>query len=146
MELDQLQQLTAWLLSSDLRCLELSRPGERVRLTVADSSRSAGSIDDDKPDATVPAAIPGGHPDSGAFVVRTESAGLFTLRHPMRNEPFVEVGDRVRENTVLGLLKIGLLYAPITAPTAGAITKITATDGALLGFGSPVFELEPTRI
>jgi acetyl-CoA carboxylase biotin carboxyl carrier protein len=41
------------------------------------------------------------------------------------------------------LLKIGLLYAPITAPTAGIVTRITAADGALLGFGSPVFELEP---
>jgi biotin carboxyl carrier protein len=142
MELDELRQLTAWLLSSDLRCLELSRPGERVRLTVADGSRSAVSINDDKPDA--PAAISAGHPGSGAVVVRTESAGLFTLTHPMRNEPFVKIGDRVRENAVLGLLKIGLLYAPITAPTPGIVTKITATDGALLGFGSPVLELEPT--
>jgi acetyl-CoA carboxylase biotin carboxyl carrier protein len=62
----------------------------------------------------------------------------------MRNGPFVKVGDRVRENDVLGLLKIGVLYAPITAPTAGVVTKITAADGTLLGFGSPVFELEPT--
>jgi len=61
----------------------------------------------------------------------------------MRNAPFVNIGDTVRKNDVVGLLKTGLIYAPVTAPIEGVVSRIVATDGEMLGFGSPVMELEP---
>ncbi len=141
MDLNELQQLIASLEASGLRSLELSRPGERIKLTVGDdhvvqvASADAAAEPFDAP-ASVQAAQAG-------ITVLTEAAGLFLATHPMRSKPLVEVGQGVKKNDVVGLLKIGHIYAPVTAPADGVVTQIIAEDGAVLGFGSVVLELEP---
>lgn len=137
MELNEIQQLIAWLKASGMRNLELNRPEERLRLKVSGSdpirvaNRVGGPVT-----STPPAA-------SRRRVAQAESAGIFLAAHPMRHAPLVKVGDTVRKNDVLGLLKTGLIYAPVTAPIDGVVSKIVATNGQMIGFGSPILELDP---
>lgn len=141
MDLNELQQLIASLEASGLRSLELCRPGERVKLTLCENNEVLIESGDTAA-APSPAAVnsPAG---PASTTLLTESAGFFLAAHPMRNKPWVSVGDTVKKNDVLGLLKIGQIYAPITAPADGVITQILASDGALLGFGAPVLEMTP---
>jgi biotin carboxyl carrier protein len=140
-EADELQQLALMLRASGFNCLELSRPGEFVKLTMARRRGSAVAVNEE--DQAALGAFAPAHTASAATVVRAESAGLFLAAHPARHAPFARVGDTVRKDDVLGLAKIGPIYAPVTAPADGVVTRIIATDGALLGFGSPVMELGP---
>lgn len=142
MELNELQQLIAKLEASGLRSLELSRPGERVKLTMSDNSEvQVVNADDTVELFAAPASLQAA---PAGTTVLTEAAGLFLATHPMRSKPLVEVGQSVKKNDVLGLLKIGPVYAPVTAPTDGVVTQILASDGALLGFGAPVLGIAPS--
>ena len=143
MELNELQQLIASLEASGLRSLELSRPGARIKLTVSDNNGVPQVvIADDMTELSAAPVSP--HDVPVGTTVLTEAAGLFLATHPMRSKPLACVGDVVKKNDVLGLLKIGQIYAPVTAPTDGVVTKILATDGVLLGFGTPVLEMAPS--
>jgi len=141
MELNELQQLAACLEASGLHSLELNRKGERVKLTVRGGSEARIVTGAESVEATGPLDSPQQSP--AAIVVTTESAGTFLATHPMRAHPLVEFGSIVKKHDVLGLLKVGLIYAPIIAPADGVVTQLLASDGALLGFGAPVLELGP---
>ena len=137
MELNEIQQLVACLNASGIRHLELNRPGEGVRLKISGSDQlRVANLDGASGTSTPPAA-------SARPVARAESAGIYLAAHPMRHTPFVNIGDTVRKNDIVGLLKTGLIYAPVTSPTDGVVSKIVATNGETIGFGSPVLELEP---
>jgi acetyl-CoA carboxylase biotin carboxyl carrier protein len=141
-DLNELKQLVAWLEASDLRSLELSRPGEYLKLTVSGNNQAVVIAAEGVTDAS---ALPeGGCGESAEMTVHTESAGVFVATHPMRSAPFAKVGDFVKKNDILGLLKIRHIYAPITAPVDGVVTQIVATDGVLVGFGAPVLRIDPT--
>ena len=141
MDLNELQQLIASLEASGLRSLELSRPGERVKLTVCENSEV--HVENGETSAAQPVAASSPQATQASTTVLTESAGIFLATHPMRNKPLAAIGDQVKKNDVLGLLKIGPIYAPITASADGVITQILARDGALLGFGAAVLEIAP---
>jgi biotin carboxyl carrier protein len=138
-ELNEIQQLIAWLEASGMRSLELNRAGEYLRLTVSGGDHNQiGNLDGASGSSTPPA-------EGTGRVALAESAGIFLSAHPMRSTPFVKIGDTVRKNDVVGLLKTGLIYAPVTAPSEGVVSKIVATDGEMIGYGSPVLELSPVR-
>ena len=139
MDLNELQQLVAWVEASDLRCLELTSPEGHITLTRSESDPLAVDMTEPKGGAE-----PVGNDEGAAKTVFTETAGLFVSVHPMRDRPFAVIGDPVARNDVLGLLQIKHIYAPIRAPIDGVVTAILATEGALLGFGTPVFRITPT--
>jgi len=136
-ELNEIQQLIAWLEASEMRNLELNRPEECLKLEISDCNRVRVASRNSASGTLPPPAA------RICPVALAQSAGIFLSAHPMRNAPFVNIGDTVRKNDVVGLLKTGLIYAPVTAPIEGVVSRIVATDGEMLGFGSPVMELEP---
>lgn len=139
MDLDELQQLIASLEASGLRSLELHRPGVHVKLTVSSGNAAQIATTDEGFETVASSAIP--KEDPNGVTVSAESAGVFVGTHPMRKDPLVAVGSVVKKDDVLGLLKIGPIYAPIIAPFDGVVAQILVGDGALLGFGAPVMEI-----
>lgn len=139
MELSELQQLTAWLKASSLHHLELSRPGEHIRLSVS-GALPLGPGDACATEACGPSLT---QQDAALVLVRTATAGVFRGTHPLRDAPFVTKGSVVRRGDVLGLLKIGLLYAPVLAPMDGTVVELVAVTGNVLGYGAAVLRLHP---
>jgi len=136
-ELNEIQQLVACLNASGIRHLELNRPKEGARLKISGSDQLRVANQDGASGTSTP-------PAAGIRrVALAESAGIFVAAHPMRHAPFVKIGDTVRKNDIVGLLKTGLIYAPVTSPIDGIVSKIVATNGEMIGFGSPVLELDP---
>ena len=43
-------------------------------------------------------------------------AGRFLPAHPWRAKPFAEIGQRVAAGEIVGLVQVGCLYVPVTAP------------------------------
>ena len=85
------------------------------------------------PDVSVPEpAAPEGEPPA------SETAGLAEVRSPLPGtfyrapkpgaSPFVEVGSRVGEDTVVGIIETMKMFNPVPAGTAGLVASIELAD------------------
>jgi biotin carboxyl carrier protein len=70
--------------------------------------------------------------------VKADVAGYFLAAHPWRDKPFVAPGQSIEAGAIVGLVKIGLLYAPVVAPAAGTVDTVIAETGATVGYGTPI--------
>ena len=127
MRLDELHQLSAWLAATDIRLLELSGPGAHLHLH-HDGARV--EVVDGKP-AEIPRPV-----------ARAGSVGIFLHHHPLREELLARPGARIRAGQTLGLLRIGSLLLPVTAPQDGIVANTLAGHGEAVGFGTPLVEYQ----
>jgi acetyl-CoA carboxylase biotin carboxyl carrier protein len=130
MRIDDVRQLSAWLQATDIDMLDLQGPDERLCLR-----RNGGKIE------VVPAVVR--EPFRPLTVVRAESVGVFLHEHPQRGEPLATSGARVRAGQALGLLQIGALLLPVTAPHDGTVEGALVAPGKAVGYGTPLIELRP---
>ena len=121
-------QLAAWLAGTDIGLLELRTPQGTLRL-----GRQGDDI------VELPAEVTGAETVS----VHAPSVGVFLHSHPLAAAPLARIGERVDAGRVVGLLKIGPLLLPVTAPQAGIVDSIHAADGLPVGYGTPLVELHP---
>ena len=132
MPIDSLQQLSTWLDDAGIGLLELRGPGVLLRLgrDAADAA-PAGEWN-----AAVPDALHG-------ITVNAPSAGVFLLSHPMQSSPLAPVGAQVRAGAPIGLLQIGALLLPVRAPQAAVVTSLHVPHGTVVGYGTPLVDLDP---
>jgi acetyl-CoA carboxylase biotin carboxyl carrier protein len=91
------------------------------------------------PTAPSPAlAMPINRSGESATVAKADVAGIFVPAHPWRPKPFAEPGQRIEAGAIVGLIKIGKLYAPVVSPAAGVVDTIVAEAGATVGYGTPI--------
>ncbi|KWR88200.1 acetyl-CoA carboxylase biotin carboxyl carrier protein [Cupriavidus sp. IDO] len=133
METEHIRQLCAWLAATDIAELDLRGPGVHLCL------RREGATVHESVALPTPEAV--GSPASSE-IVRAGSVGVFRHRHPQRSAPLAAVGSAVRESQALGLLQIGPLLLPVTAPREAVVLDIPAPDGAVVGWGTSLVELE----
>ena len=50
-------------------------------------------------------------------------------------QPFIEVGSRVEEDTIIGIIEVMKLMNTVRAGTRGTVIEILAQDGALVEYG-----------
>lgn len=123
-------QLAAWLDGTDIGLLELRTPQGTLRL---------GRQGDDIVELPAEAA----ESESETVPVHATSVGVFLLSHPLATAPLARIGERVDAGQTLGLLEIGPLLLPVTAPQAGIVSGIHAADGLAVGYGTPLVYLHP---
>ncbi len=129
MKIDDVQQLSAWLAATDIDLLELHGPGEHLCLR-----RDGARVE----------IVPGDalQDDPGQRAVATAaSVGVFLHGHPLRGEALASPGTVVRAGQVLGLLQIGALLLPVTAPAEGIVQAVLVARGVTVGYGTPLVEL-----
>ncbi len=98
--------------------------------------------------APVSAGEPAGAAESGTFVVRSSQSGRFYLRPAPGEAPFVEVGGLVEVGHPIGLIEVmktfaHVRYAGADMPARARVTRIVVADGAEIGAGDPLLEVEP---
>jgi len=129
MKIDDVQQLSAWLAATDIDLLELRGPGEHLCLR-RDGARVEivpGDALEDGPEQTA--------------VATAASLGVFLHGHPLRGETLASPGTPARAGQVLGLLQIGALLLPVTAPAQGIVQAMLVAQGVTVGYGTPLVEL-----
>jgi acetyl-CoA carboxylase biotin carboxyl carrier protein len=137
MRIDSLQQLSTWLEDADIGLLELRGPGVLLRLgrdaadVAAVGERSVSTSD---PSRCTP---------SPGLMVAAPSAGVFLHVHPMQSTPLAPVGVQVLAGAPVGLLQIGVLLLPVCAPRAAVVTGLRVAHGTLVGYGTPLVDLDP---
>jgi acetyl-CoA carboxylase biotin carboxyl carrier protein len=133
MRFDSVQQLSAWLADTDIAVLELSGPGVSLRLHQGDAS---GTIE-------AQGAAPAMPMRPQSLTVRAPSVGVFLAAHPLHSSPLASPGARVRAGEPIGLMQIGVLLLPVHAPQDAIVRVVRAASGTPVGFGTPLFELDP---
>jgi biotin carboxyl carrier protein len=113
---------------------------ERIELEDAEGSLSlalppTAAAADPVPRPTVQLA------ETPAPVAKATIAGRFLPAHPWRAKPFAEIGQPVVTGEIVGIVQVGHLYVPVTAPADGVVDAILAEPGALVGYGSPLLRL-----
>jgi len=76
------------------------------------------------------------------LTVRAPSVGVFAA-HPLQVTPLALPGARVRAGEPIGLMQIGALLLPVHAPQNAIVRAVRAAPGTPVGFGTPLFELDP---
>ena len=132
MQFNDIARISAWLAATDIAELELRGPGTSLRLR------------QDRDDSTDMADGPlQARPSHSS--VKAQSVGVFLHRHPLHDRPFVEAGAPVRVGQMLGLLQIGALLLPVTAPRSGVVVGLCLPHGTAVGFGDALVALDHFR-
>jgi|SRR5450830_895304 len=138
---DELRELIGLMEAGDLHVLELKRPDFKVRLEIANETRNglpwqacnvAEAID--APGTATSYAA------SATTVVTAPHFGIFSTRHPARQEAFVEEAQQVACGDTLGVLRINEIYVPVLSPVAGSLHRLV-DDEVLVGYATPLFEI-----
>ncbi len=134
---------------NDLSVFEIEKDGFRLKLQ---RGGSQGAV------AGPPAAVPGAGkpgtaaPESAAPPPKpAESAPLKEIVSPMvgtfyraaspDKPPLVDVGTRVTENTVVGIIEAMKVMNEIKAETSGVIAEVVAENGKPVQFGEVLFKV-----
>lgn len=93
-----------------------------------------------KPAAAVAAPVVA---SGGGSEVPAPLLGTFYHAPKPGADPFVKVGDRVTEDSVIGIIEVMKLMNQVTAGVAGTITEIVAPNGELVEHGQPLVRIQP---
>ncbi|RKF18344.1 acetyl-CoA carboxylase, biotin carboxyl carrier protein [Altericroceibacterium spongiae] len=129
------------ILEMDGLKLELARDGSKVRssLPVPVSSTSTAP----SPAPTPPVSSAGRGSEDGLVEVRSPLLGVF-YRAPKPGEPpFIEVGDRVEEETVIGIIEVMKLMNSARAGVSGEVVEIVGTNGEMVEHGEVLVLVRP---
>ena len=139
--------------SGDLK-LSLRRGEAGVAPSTASRSRSpvargrtkeaeAAAASPPPPAGEVARSAGGGEPDDGSASVPSPLLGIF-YRAPKPGEPaFIEVGSKVEEDTVIGIIEVMKLMNSVRAGVKGEVVEILAPNAALVEYGETLIRVRP---
>ncbi len=81
--------------------------------------------------------------DSALRQVVAPVIGTFYRRPSPTQPPFVEVGDEVGPETVVGIVEVMKLMVPVEAGLRGRIAQVCAEDATAVEEGQALFEVTP---
>ena len=132
MNADLTLQLSAWLAATDIACLELRGPGVDLCLL-----NRGGQVESVPPGMARPGA-------TASLPVTAASVGIYLHAHPVHEAPLATAGQPVVAGQPIGLLRVGALLLPVTAPHAGAVVRHLVAPSTVVGYGTPLAELIPS--
>jgi len=89
------------------------------------------------------AAKPAAPPEPGAVPVAAPLLGIY-YRAPKPGEPpFVEVGDKVQADSIIGIIEVMKLMNTVRTGVAGQVVAISAPNGELVEYGQAILWVRP---
>jgi acetyl-CoA carboxylase biotin carboxyl carrier protein len=86
-----------------------------------------------------------GHATDGFQPIVAPMLGTFYRAPAPGATPFVDVGARVEEETVVCLIEVMKMMNAVPAGIAGTIVEVCAENAAVVEYGAPLFRVEPER-
>ena len=130
MTAEAIERLVAWCAAASVDEIELAQAGFSLHLRL-----HAGNVAPGAAVAEAPKAEP------IAKNVRAPGVGVFRLAHPTTGYPVVETGQPVRKGETVGVLQVGPHLKAVVSPADGVLGAALAEDGAVVGYGTPLYGL-----
>ncbi|WP_026573063.1 acetyl-CoA carboxylase biotin carboxyl carrier protein [Bacillus sp. UNC438CL73TsuS30] len=80
--------------------------------------------------------------DEGVFYIKAAMTGLFYAQPEPGAAPYVKVGDKIENDTTVGLIEIMKVYSAIMAGVTGEVTEILVEDSQLVEYGQPLLAVK----
>lgn len=77
-----------------------------------------------------------------AITINAPMVGTFYKSPSPEADPYVKVGDKVTNNSIVCILEAMKLFNEIQAEVSGEIIEILAEDGQLVEYGQPLFKVK----
>lgn len=74
-------------------------------------------------------------------IVKSPMVGTFYIKPSPTSEPYVEVGKDVNKGDTLCIIEAMKLMNEIESEFAGKVLEILVEDGAVVGYGTPLFRI-----
>ncbi len=107
-----------------------------------------GEASGDPAEATdVPASPPPAEAQSsdGRHPIVAPMLGVFYRAPAPGATPFVDLGARVDESTVVCLIEVMKMMNAVPAGVSGTIVEVCAENAEVVEYGAPLFRVEPDR-
>ena len=144
----EIRRLADLLRDYGLTEVEVEREGVRIRLR-----RDLAAAPSTSP--AIPASSAAPTPSAIAATPSASEAHLLTIEAPMVGtfyrassptaEPYVSVGDLVKEGQILCIIEAMKLMNEIESKVAGRIVKVLVENAHPVEFGQPLFLIDPAR-
>jgi acetyl-CoA carboxylase biotin carboxyl carrier protein len=157
LDVDTLKSLIKLMTDNGLHELELEEEGKRIHLrrgeerahavhapVIAHAPAPAFSMPS-APAASAAAPAPAGKASDlppGVKVVKSPMVGTFYRSPSPDAAAFVDVGDKVQEDTVLCIIEAMKVMNEIKAEVKGEIVKVLAANGEAVEYGEPLFHVK----
>ena len=138
--LEAVRRIVSAVRASDVTELRIERGNFRVRLRRAPSGGPLGTA-------------PGGPSEAGLDGEQDARAGLHAVVAPFTGvffrapspsaRPYVNEGDWVEADAVIGLIETMKVFNEVTADRSGRVVAFEAQSGQLVHAGDPLVRLEP---
>src|SRR3954470_3075724 len=113
-------------------------PEAREPAREASPPAAPASADADGARAAAPAA---GSPNGGA-TIDAPMLGTFYRAGAPGEEPFVDVGSQVEEDTVVCLIEVMKMMNAVKAGVSGTVVEVCARNAELVEYGEPLFRVD----
>jgi acetyl-CoA carboxylase biotin carboxyl carrier protein len=142
---DDVREILRLIDQSDVEELHVETDG--LVLHVVRGAGERETADDDA--APAPAVAPTHPESSGAAEVLEPIAapmlGVFYRAPAPGATPFVDLGTRVEEDTVVCLIEVMKMMNAVPAGVAGTVVEVCASNAELVETGDPLFRVRPER-
>jgi acetyl-CoA carboxylase biotin carboxyl carrier protein len=132
---------------STFDCLSLEMDGVKLNLQRKSAAPAEPAIEA-QPTASIPSSTQstmkaGSLSEFGLTDVPSPLLGIFH-RAPKPGEPsFVEVGSRVEEETIIGIIEVMKLMNSVRAGVKGEVVEILVENGAAVEYGQVLLRVRP---
>jgi len=149
--LDGLLSLLKWVISTDITEFSLERDGEKVHLKrSSQEQRLQKTLNTIKEPVVIASPL---EPREALIKNRPISKSMLTIDAPMVGtfyrasapevDQYVNVGDILKKGQIVCIIEAMKIMNEIESEIAGRIVSILQENGKPVGFGTPLFEIEP---
>lgn len=106
-------------------------------LAVSPVQESPAAVQSGAPQAAAP------HPSSNLHTITSPMVGTFYRASSPDAAPYINTGDKVREQTIVCIIEAMKLMNELEAEVNGEIVEILVENGQLVEYGQPLFLVKP---
>jgi biotin carboxyl carrier protein len=139
MTFDEIASLIARLMIAQISECEYETHGLKLRV-LFDRARAVPSSESVQ-STSIRVPLRRGKP-SNVYVIPSGEMGIFHSKHPLAQKVGAREGEVVSQGQILAYLRTGTVLRPVIAPLKGRITKELILDGAVVGYGDPLYLFE----
>ncbi|HST30303.1 MAG TPA: acetyl-CoA carboxylase biotin carboxyl carrier protein [Chthoniobacterales bacterium] len=151
MDLKDIKAIIDLMKKNDLSVFEMEKDGFRLKLqkglgdqpiVVSTAAPAvAAPVLTNGPGSTAPAAAAAGAEAGNLKDITSPMVGTFYRAASPDGPPFVDVGTKVNEDTVVCIIEAMKVMNEIKAETSGVIAEVVADNSKPVQFGQPLFRI-----
>ena len=146
MEISEIKELLEIIQCSTIEEFEMEKSGVRVRIKKSSGNHLEQSVVREALTMVAPSEtlIPSSAKDNeeeGIYLFRAPIVGTFYLTPKPDADPFVEVGSRVTQSSVLCIIEAMKIFNQIECDVSGEIVKLLVENGSPVEYGEPLFKI-----